>query len=224
MAKTGRTDKANQREIAAMNEAVLARLKADDSVQVLVDDKLQLFGIPDFFSPEECERLMKMVDDTARPSPVFDVDYGKQARTSYSGDLDPYNPFVRMLHRRMDDLMGVPENWGETMQGQRYAVGQQFKAHHDWFDTSQPYWTGEVSLGGQRAWTLMVYLNDVEEGGSTDFPKANIAVPPQQGTLIAWSNANADGKVNMETLHAGTPVVKGVKYVVTRWYRARAWY
>jgi len=224
MAKTGRTDKNNRRQIAAMNEAVLARLRADDSVQILHDDGLQLFGIAEFFSPEECERLMGMIDETARPSPVFDVDYGKAARTSYSGDLDPTDPFVRMLHRRMDDLIGVEETWGETMQGQRYAVGQEFRAHHDWFDTSAPYWKGDVSFGGQRAWTLMVYLNDVEAGGATDFPKAQIAVPPQQGTLIAWSNANADGKVNMDTLHAGTPVVAGVKYVVTRWYRARAWY
>jgi len=207
-----------------MNRAVLERLKADDAVQVLHDDGLQLFGVPDFFSPEECERLMAMIDRTARPSPVFDVDYGKGARTSYSGDLDAADPFVQMLHRRMDDLIGVEENWGETMQGQRYAVGQEFKAHHDWFDTSQPYWKGDVALGGQRAWTLMVYLNDVPAGGATEFPKAQIAVPPQQGTLVAWSNAKDDGRVNMDTLHAGTPVTEGVKYVVTRWYRARPWF
>ena len=224
MAKTGKTDATNRREMAAMYGAVLARLRADDAVQVLHDDGLELFGVAEFFSAEECERLIAMIDKVARPSPVFDVDYGKGARTSYSGDLDGYDPFVRMLHRRMDDLLGVEENWGETMQGQRYAVGQEFKAHHDWFDTSQPYWTGEVSRAGQRAWTLMVYLNDVEEGGATEFPKANLAVPPQQGTLVAWSNARADGKVNMDTLHAGTPVVKGTKYVVTRWYRARAWF
>ena len=207
-----------------MNKAVLDRLRNDDTVQVLHDDGLQLFGIPEFFSPEECERLRAMIDKTARPSPVFDVDYGKNARTSYSGDLDASDPFVQMLHRRIDDLLGVEERFGETMQGQRYAVGQEFKAHHDWFDTSQSYWQGEVSKGGQRAWTVMVYLNDVESGGATEFPKAQIAVPPQEGTLIAWNNAKADGRVNMDTLHAGTPVVAGVKYVITRWYRARPWY
>lgn len=224
MAKTGRTDNRNRQELAAMYRAVLDRLNADDAAQVLCDDGIKLFGIPDYFSPDECERLMRMIDDTARPSPVFDVDYGKGARTSFSGDLDAADPFVRMLHRRMDDLLGVEENWGETMQGQRYAVGQEFKPHHDWFDTGAPYWKGDVALGGQRAWTLMVYLNDVEAGGATEFPKVQIAIPPQQGTLIAWSNAKEDGRVNMDTLHAGTPVIDGVKYVVTRWYRARPWY
>lgn len=224
MGKHGRTDETNRRELAAMVSAVIDRLHADPDVQVLHDDKLLLFGVADFFSKEECERVMEMIDRTARPSPVFNVDYGKGARTSYSGDLNADDPFVRSLHRRMDDLLGVEERWGETMQGQRYAVGQEFKAHHDWFDTRQPYFKGEVAMGGQRAWTLMVYLNDVEAGGATEFPKVQIAIPPQQGTLVIWANADTNGKVNMDTLHAGTPVVAGTKYVVTRWYRARPWY
>lgn len=81
-----------------------------------------------------------------------------------------------------------------------------------------------MAQGGQRAWTLMVYLNNVEEGGATDFPKIDISIPPQRGTLIAWSNALPDGRPNLDTLHAGTPVRAGVKYVVTRWYRSRKWY
>ena len=224
MAKVARIDETNRKQLQDMNAATLARVRADDSVQVLCDDGLQLFGIPEFFSAEECERLMGMIDMCARPSPVFEVDYGRQARTSFSGDLNHNDPFVRSLHRRMDDLLGVDEQFGETLQGQRYEVGQEFKPHHDWFDTSQEYWKGDVASGGQRAWTLMVYLNEVEEGGNTDFPKVDISVPPQPGTLIMWSNVLANGKPNMDTLHAGTPVVKGGKYVVTRWYRGRRWY
>lgn len=225
MANTSKIDEENRKQLMVMNAATLERLRADDTVQPLVDDdKLQLFGIPEFFSAEECSKLITMIDAVARPSPVFYATEGREARTSYSGDLDAHNPFVRSLHRRMDDLLGVEEEFGETMQGQRYQVGQQFRAHHDWFDTTQSYWTPEVAAGGQRAWTLMVYLNDVEEGGNTDFPKANISVPPQAGTLIMWSNANADGRPNMNTLHAGTPVKKGTKYIITRWYRGRRWY
>lgn len=224
MARVSQIDAENQREIAALNRHVLARLEADTSVEKLVDENLQLFGVADFFSAEECERLCGLIDRVARPSPVFDVDYGRSSRTSYSGDMDPSDPFIRMLHRRMDDLLGVEENFGETLQGQRYEVGQQFKAHHDWFDTDAPYWTEKVATGGQRAWTLMVYLNDVEEGGTTDFPRVNVSIPPQRGTLIAWNNALDDGTPNVDTLHAGTPVLAGVKYVVTRWYRSRRWY
>lgn len=224
MEETTRIDERNAREIAQMNTCVLERLRADDTVQVLIDEDLQLFGVAEFFSPDECEKLIAMIDAVARPSPVFNIDAGRAARTSYSGDLDAYDPFVKMLHRRMDDLMGIEEDFGETMQGQRYQVGQQFKPHHDWFDTTQEYWTPLVARAGQRAWTVMVYLNDVEGGGATEFPEMEVAIPPQQGTLIAWNNANPDGTPNMATLHAGTPVTEGVKYIVTRWYRGRKWF
>ena len=69
----------------------------------------------------------------------------------------------------------------------------------------------------------MIYLNDVEEGGETTFPNLGVSVTPQQGALLAWNNASPDGSPNMATLHAASAVVRGVKYVITKWYRTRAW-
>ncbi|PMZ61406.1 oxygenase, partial [Pseudomonas sp. FW306-2-11AA] len=76
---------------------------------------------------------------------------------------------------------------GETMQGQRYAVGQHFRAHFDYFNEAQPYWPKMVETGGQRTWTAMIYLNDVEEGGATWFPTIGIRVAPKKGLLLTWN-------------------------------------
>ena len=77
--------------------------------------------------------------------------------------------------------------------------------------------------GGQRTWTAMVYLNDVDEGGATWFPKAGIRVTPRRGLLLAWNNMKPDGSPNDQTLHEGMPVVEGVKYIVTKWFREGFW-
>ena len=77
--------------------------------------------------------------------------------------------------------------------------------------------------GGQRTWTAMVYLNDVEEGGATWFPRAGIRVSPRRGLLLAWNNMNPDGSPNPATLHEGMAVVSGVKYIVTKWFREATW-
>ena len=69
----------------------------------------------------------------------------------------------------------------------------------------------------------MGYLNAVEAGGATDFRMVNLSIPPQAGALLVWNNMKPDGRPNPRTLHAGMPVTQGVKYVLTRWYRARAW-
>ena len=93
----------------------------------------------------------------------------------------------------------------------------------DNFHVSQDYWKDERKRGGQRSWTAMAFLNPVEKGGATEFPELELKIAPQPGVLLVWNNANFDGTPNADTLHAGTPVDAGLKYVITRWYRTRKW-
>ena len=206
-------------------DVVRKRLLADPKVYQVPSEQAEIFAVGDFLSPAECDRMKAMIDTVAKPSTLYDHDtgHGPDFRTSYSGDVDRTDPFVKMIERRIDDLLGIPHAYGETMQGQRYFVGQQFKSHMDWFFTKAPYWKMEAKRGGQGCFTAMIYLNDVEEGGSTDFARIGVSIPPQRGALLTWNNATSDGVPNEETMHAGTPVVKGVKYVITKWYRTRRW-
>ena len=150
-----------------------------------------------------------MVDAVAKPSTVFDVKYESGYRTSYSGDVEHTDPFVRMIERRIDDLLGIDPSFGETVQGQRYTPGQEFQAHVDWFWTLADYWPEEQRKGGQRSWTAMAYLSEVEEGGQTEFVRLGVSIPPQRGLLLVWNNAAPDGSPNWDTMHAAHPVVRG---------------
>lgn len=209
--------------LARVGAAVRARLASDPSVYRIPNDRLEIFGVGGFLGPAECERLIAMIDEVASPSKVYDPDNPERYRTSYSGNVDRSDSFVRMIERRIDDLVGLANELGETVQGQRYLPGQEFRGHHDWFYTDQPYWKAESRMGGQRSWTAMAFLNDVEEGGATDFSRIGLSIPPQMGALILWNNAQFDGTPNQDALHAGMPVVCGVKYVITKWYRTRRW-
>lgn len=205
-----------------VGEIVRQRLEQDPGVYRLPVDSLEIYGVAQFFTATECMRLMAMVDAVARPSPTYK---GTDAtgRTSYSGDVSPNDPFVIMLQRRIDDLLGIDPSFGETIQGQRYMPGQEFRGHYDHFLPSQHFWEAEQRRGGQRSWTAMAYLNAVEEGGTTDFTRINLSIPPQPGALLIWNNMKPDGTPNPDAMHAGMPVVRGVKYVLTKWYRARPW-
>lgn len=202
---------------------VRQRLAADPSVHKIPTDRAEIWGVTSFLSLAECQRMMVLIDQVAQPSSLFEGTYQSGFRTSYSGNVDRGDPFIQMVERRIDDLLGMPNNFGETVQGQRYLPGQEFKPHNDWFYTRQPYWKGERKSGGQRSITAMAYLNQVEEGGTTDFTRIGLSVPPQPGALLIWNNTLPDGTPNEDTMHAGTPVVKGVKYVITKWYRTRKW-
>eukprot|EP00741_Cyanophora_paradoxa_P009062 tig00001467_g8775.t1 len=74
--------------------------------------------------------------------------------------------------------------------------------------------------GGQRIWTAMIYLNDVEEGGETWFP-APASASPHPRPADRLNNLAADGSPNDATLHEARPVLGGTKYIITKWFRER---
>jgi prolyl 4-hydroxylase len=209
--------------LALLGGGVRDRLASDPSVYRFPTDEAEIYAIGNFLSDEECRHLIAMIDRVAQPSVLYEPERNSASRTSYSGDVDPTDFFVRMLNRRICDLLGIDDAWGESAQGQRYMPGQEFKGHFDWFNTTASYWPFERGRGGQRSFTTMAYLNDVEEGGLTDFPKLRISVTPQAGALLIWNNMLPDGSPNEKLLHAAQPVAQGVKYVVTKWFRTRTW-
>ncbi|WP_086734503.1 2OG-Fe(II) oxygenase [Erythrobacter colymbi] len=213
----------DQAALARLGEAVRARLTGDPAVYRVDDERIELFAVGGFLSDGECARLCTMIDAVARPSSLHELDYASGFRTSYSGDLDPRDPFVAGISQRIDGLLGVEAAIGEPVQGQRYRPGQEFKPHNDWFYTSEGYWPQEEARGGQRSWTAMAYLNAVEAGGATAFTLLGLEIEPKPGVLLLWNNALPDGRPNPAALHAGCPVERGSKYIITKWYRTRAW-
>jgi prolyl 4-hydroxylase len=202
---------------------VAARLSANPAVTDAGIAAAQIFYHLDFLTPAQCDALIVEIDAGRRPSSLLSDKAGPGFRTSESCDLDRYAPVVRPIDEGIAALLGIDPLKGETMQGQRYAPGQQFKAHHDYFHEHESYWPAMKARGGQRTWTAMIYLNDVAEGGATWFPQAGIRIAPRRGMLLTWNNMNPDGTPNALTLHEGMAVVDGVKYIVTKWFREGHW-
>lgn len=210
-------------ERAAIGRHVSARLDADPRMQRLPSDAVQAYRCIDFLDAANCDWLVQVIDSNRRPSTLL-TDRGVGAnRTSESCDMDRHADGIRQIDRYIADSLGIPPDYGETMQGQRYAPSQHFRAHHDYFHQGESYWPRMQASGGQRTWTAMIYLNDVEEGGATWFPQAGLRVAPRKGLLLAWNNMAPDGSPNTRTLHEGMPVVEGTKYIITKWFRESPW-
>jgi len=209
--------------MAHPGESSADRLALTPGLQRAPFAKLELFQLKRFLSPAQCEDLIALIDADRRPSTIADANGDEYFRTSETCDLDPASPAVLDLEARLFALNGIDPAHGEPVQGQRYAVGQEFKAHTDYFEPDGADWERYCSVAGQRTWTFMVYLNQVEAGGGTRFAAARKIVQPETGKLLAWNNRRPDGRPNPNTLHHGMKVRKGVKYVITKWYREREW-
>jgi prolyl 4-hydroxylase len=205
------------------SQPVVAHLTAQRGIQRVPSPKLTLFMKRDFLSVEECAALVARIDTQRRPSTVSDFNGDAAFRTSETCDLDGADPLVADIDSRIADFLGLDAAYGEPLQGQRYAVGQEFKGHTDYFEPQGVDFAKYCSVAGNRTWTAMVYLNQPEAGGATRFKTIDKIVHPEIGKLLAWNNLRADGTPNPATIHQGMKVRAGVKYVITKWYRERVW-
>ena len=182
-------------------------------------DLAQIYAIPDLLSPDECAAVIAAIDAALAPSTVTNgpCDY-RTSRTCHLAAADA--SLSCALDARFAALIGVDPALAEPLQGQRYDQGQYFKAHTDWFAPGTAEFEEHTQPGGQRTWTLMVYLNAVEAGGETVFERLGLRVTPMEGLALAWNNLHADASPNHATLHEAMPVALGRKYVITKWFRA----
>ncbi|PAX09687.1 prolyl hydroxylase family protein [Sphingomonas lenta] len=204
-------------------EPIVAHLAGQPGVQKVPSPKLTLFIRRGFLEPELCAAVIGRIDAVRRPSTIADPNGDAAYRTSETGDLDAADPVVAELEWRIAAATGLDPAYGEPIQGQRYAVGQEFKNHTDYFEPTGADYDRYCSVAGNRTWTVMVYLNEPEAGGATRFKAIEKTVQPETGKLLAWNNRRPDGSLNPATLHHGMKVRAGVKYIVTKWYRERPW-
>ena len=205
------------------SEPVVAHIMAQPAVQRTPSQKLTLFQKRGFIDAEMCRELIALIDAERRPSTISDFNGDHAFRTSETCDLDAAIPLVAELERRIVAFMGLDPAHGEPIQGQRYAVGQEFKAHTDYFEPGGIDFDTYTSVAGNRTWTAMIYLNEPDAGGATRFKTIDKIVQPETGKLLCWNNLRPDGTPNPSTIHQGMKVRAGTKYVITKWFRERPW-
>lgn len=205
------------------SESSAERLLAHAGMQRVPNARLELFQCRDFLSAEHCSELIELIDANRRPSTIADDNGDHYFRTSETCDLSANEPAVQKLENLLQTLNGIDPSHGEPVQGQRYDIGQEFKAHTDYFAPNGLDFQKYCSVAGQRTWTFMIYLNEVDAGGGTRFKVIGKTFQPETGKLLCWNNRRTDGSVNPNTLHHGMKVRKGLKYVITKWYREKEW-
>jgi prolyl 4-hydroxylase len=177
-------------------------------------------------SAEECDEMVRQSKAKLQRSTVVNADTGEYDvhpdRTSSGTHFQRgENGLIRRIEQRISELVGSPVEHGEPIQILHYTPGAEYKPHFDYFDPALPGNDKVLAMGGQRVATLVMYLNDVEAGGSTVFPDIGVDVLPRKGNAVFFAYATEDGQLDRRTLHGGSPVVRGEKWIATKWLRER---
>lgn len=206
------------------NIAITRRALHHPDIRKVPVAKAQVYVWKNFLLPEACDAVVALIDQRLRDSTTTDAFADPKIRTSRTSDIGMLgHDLIMQLDELMAEAIGIHWSYTDVTQGQRYDLDQEYKAHYDYFVPGTREHQVFCQFTGQRTWTFMIYLNDVEEGGGTRFRRLEKTIMPEKGKALIWNNLNPDGTINPYTLHHGMKVRKGSKYVITKWFRERGW-
>ncbi len=163
-----------------------------------------------------------------------------RVRTSQSTSV-ARDDVVRCIEDRALSFQGydVPRAHLEPLQLVKYAAGERYHFHTDWF-TDPAHAT--AALGGNRLSSFFAYVSvsNVTTGGGTNFPlleaprdgrwcrvvdcdelwENGVTFRPVEGNAVYWENLlPGGGRGDQRVLHAGLPVTRGSKIGMNIWTR-----
>ncbi|KAI0780767.1 hypothetical protein BD413DRAFT_600304 [Trametes elegans] len=192
--------------------------------RALLEDQILL--IDDFFSPEECKTYVKFIDslplELTPPKKrgeaervnhrmsITSVDFAQRLYSVLAPHLPDF-PYPTWAKRPPGATAREPHSLNSNIRVYKYTQGQYFGPHYD--DSVR-----DPETGAKSEWTLLIYLTgdrDGVEGGETLFyrdergkPRETIVPPLTRGTALLHRHGQDC------LLHEGSPVTKGIKYVL----------
>ena len=189
---------------------------------VLANPRIVVFG--NVLSDEECDALIALAKPRlARSLTVETKTGGEELNADRTSDGMFFqrgeHELVQRIEARLARLVNWPEENGEGLQILHYTAGAQYKPHYDYFDPNELGTPTILKRGGQRVATIVMYLSEPEKGGGTVFPDIHLEVAPKKGNAVFFSYERPHPSTR--TLHGGSPVIAGEKWVATKWLRER---
>ncbi|OIT26414.1 PREDICTED: probable prolyl 4-hydroxylase 9 [Nicotiana attenuata] len=192
---------------------------------------------PNFATEEQCQGIIKMAKAELKPSALAlrkgeTAENTKGIRTSsgmFISSSEDKTGILDLIEEKIARATMIPRTHGEAFNVLRYEIGQSYHSHYDAFDPSQ-----YGPQKSQRVASFLLYLSDVEEGGETMFPFENgqnmdanydfrkcigLKVKPRRGDGLLFYSLFPNGTIDPTSLHGSCPVIRGEKWVATKWIR-----
>lgn len=170
-----------------------------------------------FLTADECRFLSRMARPLLQPAVVVDPRTGQLTRHPIRTARSAGFPFVtegpalHAINRRIAAATGTAYEQGEPAQILSYEPGEEYRLHSD----ALP---GDAN---QRIATFLVVLEDDFDGGATIFPRLGLSWRGRAGDALHFVNVDPAGRPEPLAWHAGEPVTRGRKVLLSKWIRER---
>lgn len=175
-----------------------------------------------FLTSEECDEIVHKAESKGferstvvsndQKNSINTVSVSRTSQGVFLSRLD--SAVVSRIHEKAACLTGRSVSSMEDLQVVKYKRNQTYKDHYD------ACFGCDHGKDMRRMYTLLIYLNDDFEGGSTMFRKAHVGVVPRKGSAVLFKNMTDDGRhVEWHSEHRGDIVRSGTKYACNVWIR-----
>jgi hypothetical protein len=190
-----------------------------------LSDEPLIQSAPGLLSPQLCDALIERARSHLAPARVYNETRGGNTlsdlrrHSAAEFGVAEMDLVTEAAKERVCALAGLPAVNAETTQVLHYKVGDYFAPHFDFWEPDGQAHVATLRDYGQRAFTVLVYLNDDLEGGETEFLKLGLLHRGRKGDALVFRNVNAQGEPDRRTLHAGRPPTRGEKWLLSIWIR-----
>jgi len=181
-----------------------------------------------YISPQECIRAIELYQNEDRFNNTFNrMDFegapvnAKQDQQYFaeSFNLEKWHSELKTLILNCDIALkhyfkqtGILQAYGQDkLHFTSFKIQKTLptEGYHEWHIEHAKGYENE-----KRALVFAVYLNDVEDGGETEFLHFSKRVKPKQGRIVIWP-------AGFPYVHRGNPPLSGEKYLLTSWLNLR---
>lgn len=183
----------------------------------------QLVFLHDVLTSEECDKLVYVSEQSAGYEKGMVLQdgldmYSDHRTCGVAGLTKEQGVFIDDINERLSKMCNWDKSKSQKLNMLKYEPGGMFKPHFDWWGPENKEYLEKY---GNRVGTMIMYLNDVEEGtgGETLFKHLQKIIKPVKGCAVFFNYDSDNDRHNaIRTLHAGHTVKKGVAYKMTKWF------
>lgn len=191
-----------------------------------IDDKTFIGVFDDYVSPMWCNNVIEYYEWCAANNKTYArTESTSSQKRDNSINLNPTSPSeIDFNYENITPVIGEFNSvfWDQVYQQylEKYDVLRQYSGHTIFTYKVQKTMPGEGyhvwhaedmnAMVSKRVGVYIVYLNDVEEGGETEFLYLNKRIAPKKGRILVFPP-------NYPWAHRGNPPLSGAKYIMTGW-------
>ena len=187
------------------------------------DPYVKPFTVDNLVTPGEAEHIIKTAKTRFSNSTIVSGN-DESIRKSETAWLNKSEPVIKDIFERLSKQFKFNLKNVEDLQVVRYTPGGFYNEHHDSCCDDNDHCRDFAKKSGQRVLTILMYLNDEFEDGYTYFPNLDLRLKADKyGGIVFYPLELGGSRCHPNSLHKGTPVTSGTKYICNIWVREKEW-